>query len=474
MTETAPTDLAELSAAELVEGYAAGDFTPVEATEAALARIEERDGDLNAFVLVDRDSAIASAQASAARWRAGETLGAGDGVPTNIKDIFLTAGWPTLRGSNLVDEAGPWDTDAPCVGRLRESGAVLLGKVTTPEFAWKGTTDSIRFGATGNPWDPSTTAGGSSGGSSASVGAGMGAWSVGTDAGGSVRIPASFTGTVALKPTYGLVPMYPASPFGTLAHAGPMTRTVTDTAMLMDVIAGFDPRDWSALPTPNGSFTRGLEDGVEGLRIAYSPTLGYGENDPEVEQQVRQAVEVLKSLGAVVDEVDPGFADPIEHFHVLWFTGANKVVSAYGAGALDKVDPGLRAGIEEYSDATAMDFLDATQTRMDLGVQMGIFHQEYDLLVTPTMPITAFDRNRQAPPGWKSDLWTTWTPYTYPFNMTQQPAASVPCGVTAEGLPVGLQLVAARTQDRMVLRAARAYEKAAGEQYIRPAAAKAG
>ena len=444
----------------------------MEATEATLARIEERDGDLNAFVLVDRDAAIASAEASTARWKAGETLGSGDGVPTNIKDIFLTSGWPTLRGSSLVDENGTWDADAPCVARLRESGAVLLGKVTTPEFAWKGTTDSIRFGATGNPWDPSTTAGGSSGGSSAAVGAGMGAWSVGTDAGGSVRIPASFTGTVALKPTFGLVPMFPASPFGTLAHAGPMTRTVTDTAMLMDIISGFDSRDWAALPTPNGSFTDGLEDGVEGLRIAYSPTMGYGENDPEVENQVRQAVEVLKSLGAVVDEVDPGFKDPIDHFHVLWFTGANKVVSAYGPGALDKVDPGLRTGIEEYAEATAMDFLDATQTRMELGVHMGNFHQEYDLLVTPTMPITAFDRTRQAPQGWKSDLWTTWTPYTYPFNMTQQPAASVPCGVAADGLPVGLQFVAARTQDRLVLRAARAYEKAAGEAFIRPAAVK--
>lgn len=469
------TDLADLTATELVQGYAAGEFTPVDAAEAALARIAERDGDLNAFVLVDRESAMASAEASTERWRSGQTLGSTDGVPTNIKDIFLTSEWPTLRGSNLIDEHGTWDVDAPCVARLRESGAVLLGKVTTPEFAWKGTTDSIRFGATGNPWDPSTTAGGSSGGSSAAVGAGMGAWSVGTDAGGSVRIPAAFTGTVALKPTYGLVPMFPASPFGTLAHAGPMTRSVTDTAMMMDIISRFDARDWSALPTPAGSFMDGLEDGIEGLRIAYSPTLGYGENTPEVDRLTREAVDVLKSLGAEVDEVDPGFQDPVDHFHVLWFTGAAKVVAAYGPQALEKVDPGLRAGIEEYADSTALDFLDATQVRMDLGVHMGAFHQEYDLLVTPTMPITAFDRNRQAPPGWKSELWTSWTPYTYPFNMTQQPAASVPSGVSADdGLPVGLQIVAARNQDRLVLRAARAYEKAAGEAFIRPAPGRAG
>ncbi len=213
--------------------------------------------------------------------------------------------------------------------------------------------------------------------------------------------------------------MFPSSPFGTLAHAGPMTRTVQDTALLMDVISGFDSRDWSALPTPRTSFLDGLEDGIEGLRIAYSPTLGFGENDPEVDRLVREAVHLLEGLGAVVEEVDPGIEDPVEAFHVLWFTGAAKVLEAYGPEALDKVDPGLRAGIEEYAEASALDYLDATAVRMAMGVTMGAFHEKYDLLVTPTMPITAFDCTRQAPAGWRSDLWTSWTPYTYPFNMTQ-------------------------------------------------------
>lgn len=462
------TDLADLSAAELVAGYGSGEFTPVEATEASLQRIQQYDEKLNAFVLVDREAALSDAEAATQRWRSGTARGIGDGVPTSIKDMFITKGWPTLRGSTLISEDGTWDEDAPCVARLREAGSVLLGKVTTPEFAWKGTTDSEKFGSTGNPWDASTTAGGSSGGSSAAVGAGMGAWSVGTDAGGSVRIPAAFTGTVALKPTFGAVPMFPASPFGSLAHAGPMTRTVTDAAAMMDLISGFDSRDWSALATPEYSFLDGLEAGVKGLKIAYSPTLGFGENQPGVEPAVRAAVDVLASLGAEVEEVDPGFDDPIEPFHVLWFTGAAKVVNAYGPDALAKVDPGLQAGIAEYGDASALDYLDAMAVRMDLGVKMGAFHQKYDLLVTPTMPITAFDRNRQAPKGWKSDRWTAWTPYTYPFNMTQQPAASVPCGVADDGLPVGLQIVGARTQDKLVLQAARAYESASGEKYVRP------
>ncbi|PRZ17520.1 amidase [Nesterenkonia sandarakina] len=466
--------LAELTAVELLAGYRAGDFTPVDATEAALERIEQHDGALNAFVLVDRESALESARGSAQRWAAGETLGPGDGVPTSIKDIFPTVGWPTLRGSKLIDAAGPWDFDAPCVARLRETGAVLLGKTTTPEFAWKGTTDSGRFGVTTNPWDPALTSGGSSGGAASAVGAGMGPWAVGTDGGGSVRIPAAFTGTVAIKATYGTVPMYPASPFGTLAHAGPMARTVTDTALLLDVIAGFDARDWSALPSQSRPFSADLAElevdggSLAGVRIGYSPTLGFGSNDPEVEARVDEAVEVLASLGAQVERVDPDIADPVEAFHVLWFTGAAKVLEAYGPGALEQVDPGLRAGIEQYADASALDYLSATGVRMDMGVRMGAFHGKYDLLVTPTMPIPAFDASRQAPAGWPSELWTSWTPYTIPFNMTQQPAVSVPCGLTGAGLPVGLQIVAARTRDRSVLRAARAYELASGEKFSAP------
>jgi aspartyl-tRNA(Asn)/glutamyl-tRNA(Gln) amidotransferase subunit A len=462
-------ELRDLTATELVAGYREGSFTPTEVTRDVLAAIDTGNGDVNAFVLVDHHSALEDAARSTERWRSSEPLGPGDGVPTSIKDIFYTRGWPTLRGTWLIDEAGPWDVDAPCTARLRETGAVLVGKTTAPEFAWKGVTDSPRHGSTGNPWNPALTSGGSSGGSATAVGLGMGPWSVGTDGGGSVRIPASFTGTVALKPTYGLVPMYPASPFGTLAHAGPMTRTVSDTALLMDVIAGFDSRDWSALPTPSVSFLDGIEDGVEGLRIAYSPNLGYGRNDPEVEALVRTAVGVLADVGAVVEEAEPGFDDPVDAFELLWFAGAAKVVDAYGPTAIDKVDPALRLGIETSGRVSASEFLDATQVRMDLGVRMGAFHERYDLLVTPTMPITAFPRGQEAPDGWPSQHWTSWTPYSYPFNMTQQPAASVPCGFTTQGLPVGLHLVGPRHADRLVLRAARAYEKAAAWPTDRPA-----
>lgn len=468
------TDLTDLTARELLEGYRSGSISPVEATRSALDAVETFDGALNAFVLVDHEPALRAAAESEQRWRAGRPLGPGDGVPTSVKDIFYTRGRPTLRGTRLIDADGPWEEDAPCVARLRETGAVVLGKTTTPEFAWKAVTDSLRHGSTGNPRAPELTPGGSSGGSAAAVGAGMGPWSVGTDGGGSVRIPAAFTGTVAIKPTYGLVPMFPASPFGTLAHAGPMARTAADAALMLDIITGFDPRDWSALPTPTESFGDGPRDGVRGLRIAFSPTLGIGRNDPEIDRLVRAAAQRFEELGAEVDQVDPGIEDPVEAFHVLWFAGAGKVLESYGPGAIEQVDPGLRRSIEELGELSASDFLDATAVRTHLGVTMGRFHETYDLLLTPTLPVPAFPRGRDVPENWHSRHWTSWTPYTYPFNMTQQPAVSVPCGFTAAGLPAGLQIVGPRHADRSVLRAARAYEESVDWGTSRPARVGAG
>lgn len=452
-------ELSALPVTELVDRFRSGEVTPVDAARAALWAIEELDDQVHAIVLLDPESGLRDAQAATERWRRGEPLGPADGVPTTVKDILLTKGWPTLRGSTLVDEAGPWEEDAPSVARLRESGGVMLGKNATPEFAWKGVTDSARHGATGNPWDAGLTAGGSSGGAATAVGLGMSAWAVGTDGGGSVRIPASFTGTVALKPTMGIVPMFPSSPYGTLGHAGPMTRTVTDAALMMDVVGRSDDRDWSWSPRRAGSYLDGLDDGVAGLRVAWSPTLGFGHNDPEVERLVAAAVQVLAEAGAHVEQVDPPITDPREAFELLWFTGAGKVLAPYGEDASKRVDPLLGAQVERFASATARDYLDATAVRMDLGRAMGGFHQHWDLLVTPTMPIAAFPVGQDAPDGWPSSLWTTWTPYTYPFNMTMQPALSAPCGFTSDGRPVGMQLVGSRHADDLVLRAGRAYEQ---------------
>ncbi|MFJ8074756.1 amidase [Streptomyces sp. NPDC096176] len=448
------TRLTDLTARQLLAGYEKGDFSPVDATRAALERIEAVEPLVNAFVRVDAEEALAQAEASARRWHRGEPQGLLDGVPVTVKDILLQRGGPTLRGSRTVRADGAWDEDAPSVARLRAHGAVFLGKTTTPEFGWKGVTDSPRHGVTGNPYDPTRTAGGSSGGSAAAVALGAGALSVGTDGGGSVRIPASFCGIFGLKPTYGRVPMYPSSPFGTLAHAGPMARDAADAALMLDAMSGEDWRDWSHLG-PATEVAAGLGEGIKGLRIAYSPSLG-GQVAvrPSVAAAVRRAVGALAEAGAYIEESDPDVPDPVAAFHTLWFSGAARLVQHLSADQRELLDPGLREVVAAGERYSALDYLAAVDARMALGRRMGRFHTSYDLLVTPTLPITAFEAGAEVPAGSRHHRWTGWTPFTYPFNLTQQPAASVPCGVDEDGLPIGVQLVGPRHADGIVLRAA--------------------
>ncbi|WP_240135584.1 amidase [Streptomyces sp. MUM 178J] len=463
-----PSSLADLTARRLLAGYERGDFSPVDAVRAVLERIETVQPLVNAFVRVDAEQALAQAEASAARWREKRTRGLLDGVPVTVKDILLQAGGPTLRGSLAVSREGPWGEDAPSVARLREHGAVLLGKTTTPEFGWKGVTDSPLSGVTCNPYDPSRTAGGSSGGSAAAVALGAGPLSLGTDGGGSVRIPASFCGVFGLKPTYGRVPLYPSSPFGTLAHVGPMARDAADAALLLDVISGADWRDWSQLgPAPSLRGT--LAEGVKGLRIGYSPSFG-GQVPvrPAVASAVRRAVEALAELGAYIEESDPDLAEPTEAFHTLWFSGAARLVQHFGTEQREALDPGLREICEIGARYSALEYLAAVDERMALGRRMGRFHTSYDLLVTPTLPITAFEAGVEVPAHSGHHRWTGWTPFTYPFNLTQQPAASVPCGVDEDGLPIGVQLVGARHGDGVVMRGAHALYEAGVTAIPRP------
>lgn len=449
----------KLTASELVAAYATGELSPVEATQNALRVIEERDGETNAFCLVDADGALEQAKASEIRWRDGNPIGWLDGVPASIKDMFLTQGWPTLRGSRCIDPDQPWNVDSPVTARLRENGLVLLGKTTTPELAWKGVTDNTLTGITRNPVDPSTTAGGSSGGSAAAVAAGMGELSVGTDGGGSIRIPASFCGIVGLKPTHGRIPLFPASPFGPLSHAGPMARSVDDTALLLDVLAMPDYRDPAALAPPVSTYREAVRRDVRGLIAAYSPTLGYVDVDPEVAEIVKSAVQSLGDAGLHIEEADPGFADPKPAFDILWSTGAAKWLDTFPAGSENKVDPGLRKVWEFGKTFSASDYLGANAERAALGILMGEFHTRYDVLITPTLPIPAFEAGHEVPPGSGLSGWPDWTPFTYPFNMTQQPAISVPAGRTSSGLPVGLQIVGPRHSDDLVLAVAKLLEE---------------
>lgn len=454
-------DVALMTASRLAKLYRSGALSPVEAARAALDRIERYNGVLNAFNLVAADSALAAAAESEERWRLGAPRGPLDGVPVSIKDILLTKGWPTLRGSRAVAQDQPWEEDAPAVARLREHGAVLLGKTTTPEFGWKGVTDSQRHGITRNPWNPATTPGGSSGGAAAALAAGMGALALGTDGGGSVRIPAAFTGVVALKATFGRVPAYPLSPFGTLANIGPMARSVTDAALLLNVICEPDARDAYSLPYDGADYLHGLDEGLEGVKIAYSETLGGHRVDPEIAALVSKAVDTLAGLGAEIVEATQDTAGAEEVFRFHWYAGAANLMQRFDRAAQEAMEPGLQEIAAEGRAYPLMDYLGAVARREQLIVAANRFHQTYDLLVMPTLPIVAFEAGEEVPAGSGLQRWPEWTPFTYPFNLTQQPAASVPCGLTSRGLPAGLQIVGPRFGDALVLRAARAFEKAA-------------
>jgi len=465
-------DLHWMTASELVAAYKAKSLSPVEVTEATLARADTLNPNLNALCLIDHEAARAAAQSSEARWQKGAPLGRLDGVPTAIKDLIITKGWPTLRGSKTVDPDQAWNEDAPCVARMREHGAIIFGKTTTPEFGWKGATDSALCGITRNPWDTDKTPGGSSGGASAAIAAGLCPIAIGTDGGGSIRIPAGFTGTFGLKPSYGRVPAFPLSPFGTVAHLGPMSRTVEDAALFLSVLAEGDARDWYAM-TPDGrDYTAGLAGGIKGARIAYSPRLGFVKKiHPEVEALVAKAAQKFSALGAIVEEVDPPMGpsgDPSDTFQTMWWSGAYFALGDLPDDKKALLEPALRDVVEQGAKFTLHDYLSAVKARETLGSQMRRFMESYDFILTPTLAVPTFEVGLIAPKGYDARQWMDWTPFSYPFNLTQQPAASINCGFTKSGLPVGLQIVGRMHDDQSVLRAAHAFEKIEPASTTRP------
>jgi aspartyl-tRNA(Asn)/glutamyl-tRNA(Gln) amidotransferase subunit A len=452
-------DLTGCTATELLALYRSGSASPVEATRAVLDRIDRINPTINAFCYLAPDDALSAAAASESRWMRAEPIGPLDGVPVSIKDLVLTRGWPTLRGSHTVDPDQAWDVDAPATARLRDAGAVLLGKTTTPEFGCKGETNSDLTGITRNPWDPTKTSGGSSGGTAAAVAAGLGPLSIGTDGAGSVRIPAAFCGNVGLKPSFGRVPAYPPSPFGTVSHLGPHTMSVADAALMMNTLTRPDNRDWTSLPFADVDHIAGLDDGIAGWRIAYSPTLGYVDDvDPEVADAVDTAARALTDLGAHVEQVDPGFDCPLEITTGLWFTGAWTLWNQLSPEQHEVTDPDFRAEAMLGSQLSNLDVQLLNLRRSALGSQLRQFMEQFDLIVTPSVAVPAFDAVPAGSRPMTPESMLGWTPFSYPFNLSQQPACTIPCGLTRDGLPVGLQLVGPMFADAAVLRAARAYE----------------
>ena len=453
-------DIAFLSISDLMKHYRAKALSPVEVTEIVCARIKAWNPRINAFCVVDEAAAMAAARASKRRWQKSAPVGALDGVPISVKDTLQIKGYPTRKGSKLTSEA-PAGENAPVVDRVLEQGAVIVGTTTTPEFAVGPVTISPLTGVTRNPWDLSKGSGGSSGGAAAATAAGLGYAALGTDAGGSIRIPASLCGVIGLKPTGGRVPIHPPSIAGSLATTGPITRYVRDAALMHTITTQPDVRDIEGLSPDFCDYSADIDKGVKDLRIAYSATLGYAPKvDPEVARIVADAVKTFVKLGARVEKADPGIEDPHDMFVALFHAGAAFSLREMAQEKLKLLGPIMRDAFAAGQKITLREYFEIQEARRALALKMARFHERFDLLVTPMLAAVAFDAERIKPASFDEfDHMRSWTPFGYPFNLTLQPAISVPCGFTACGLPVGLQIVGPRFADALVLRAARLFEK---------------
>ncbi|WP_102222663.1 amidase [Acidimangrovimonas sediminis] len=457
------TDLGEMGATELTALYARGAASPVEAVEAALARIDRFDGAVNAFVTVVPDAALAEARASEARWKAGTPASPLDGVPATIKELTRVKGIPFRKGS-ILGETEPSPNDLEIVTRLRAAGTPILGTTASPEFGWKGLTHGPVGGNTVNPWNTARASGGSSGGAAVAAALNMGVLHEGSDGAGSIRIPASFCGVFGIKPTFGWVPSTAPTGLMELAHRGPLTRSVMDAALFLNAVAGPSTEQlYGRCPPEVPDFTRAVTAGAEavkGMRIGYARTLDGAPVAPDVAAAVDRAAQRMADLGAIVEEVDPGFASPQKALLDLWYAAQAWAVEQVNPTPEQRamMDPGFLSICEQGRLLSARDFIAADQVRAQLRVTMARFHQSYDALMLPTMPLVAFEAGVDVPPGSGMTEWTDWSPFTYPFNMTEQPAVSVRCGVSEDGMPVGLQLVGPLFRDDIVLALAAAYQ----------------
>ncbi len=452
------TDAALLSAEEMVDLYARQALSPVEVLQAVTERIARLNPGINAFVVMN-PRAVDAARDSEARWRAGRPLGLLDGVPCTVKDLVDLAGFPTRRGSRLTDPT-PVAEDAPMVLGLKREGAVILGKTTTTEFGWKSPGDCPLNGITRNPWNRSFTTGGSSSGAGAAGAAGFGPLHIGTDAGGSVRIPAAWCGLVGLKPSYGRVPQWPAGAFAAVSCAGPMTRTVRDNALMLSAMARADIRDPFCLPDEPRDWRDGIERGVAGLRVGILRRPGFDAPvDADAAAAVERALSLLAEAGADTVEVEPTLPDTRDAFGRVWGAALARLVSLYSEQQRALLDPGLLDVAAALGGMSAIEFLDAEAMRAAAAHAMARLHLRCDLVLCPTVPNGPPEADAPTVNPMAA-LWTNWAPWTFTFNLTRQPAITVPMGLAASGLPNSVQIAAAQFRDDLVLRAARTIELA--------------
>lgn len=452
------TDLTQLTAAQLSRLYGKAKASPVETMKAVLARTAKVNPVINALCHVDADRALAAARASERRWKKGKPLSPIDGVPVSVKELVRVKGWPAGMGSRLTDKA-PADADAPAVARLREAGAVVFAQSTSSEYGHKGVTDSPLHGITRNPWDTGRTPGGSSGGAGAAVAAGLGPIAIGTDGGGSVRIPSSFSGLVGLKGTFGRVPAWPPSLTGDLSNTGPMCRTALDCALMMNALAQPDARDAYALPEEDVDYAKKAGGKLKKLKVGFMLRFGDHPLDIEVAALVTRAARQFEALGCVVEEAAPPFpmADAGRCFVIHWLTALQRLLKMFPDDRHGEFDPNLLASAKAGGRYTMQELADAQATRRELALAWNLFFDEYDLLLSPTVAVQPFTAGKNLPEGAEGKANALWSPYTFTFNLSRHPAVSVPCGLSRDGLPIGLQIVAGHYKDALLLRAAGRY-----------------
>ncbi len=448
------------SAVELRDMVRAREVSPVEVMQATLDRLDATEGKLNAFVDLHADAAMAAARRAEQEVVAGRATGPLHGLPISVKDLIAVRDMRLTFGSRAMKD-NVASVDAPAVARARAAGAIVVGKTTTSEFGCKGVGDSPLTGITRNPWNLRKTPGGSSCGAAASIAAGVTPFGFGTDGGGSIRLPSSMCGLFGIKGHFGRIPVFPPSATPTLAHVGPMARTVRDAALLMEVASGFDPRDAGAVSEPVPDLMAACERSPRGLRVAWSPTLGYARPDTQVLDLVRRGVRLIEELGCEVEEVEHVFDDPLKLFMAEFFAGAGTRLRPVLEGSRELLDPAVATTLDAALAQTMGEYYQSVFQRYDLRTRVTSFFERYDLLVTPTIPVLPFDVGLNVPPGYElDDNMFTWIAYTYPFNLTGLPAASIPCGFSRDGLPVGLQIVGRQLGEPLIFSLSAAFEAA--------------
>ena len=459
-----------MTAVELAERIRTKQISPVEYMRALLDRITTLEPKVNAFAYLAADQAMDAAKRAEAALMSGGRIGRLHGVPATIKDLAITKDMPTQNGS-LIFKGNRPSEDTPVVPRLRDEGAIILGKTTTSEFGWTGVSRSPLTGITHNPWKFGMNAGASSAGAGAGAAAGFGPLHQGSDGAGSIRMPAHFCGVFGLKPSFGRVPYDPVGTGDLTSHMGPLTRTVADSALMMEVMSGPHFLDYTTLEAGPANYLARLREGIKGRRIAYSPDLGVARVDPDVAALVRKAAEAFTELGATVEEVATPWAAPGPEMIRFFWSAHMTRLKPHLEKWESQMDPGLVACIRDSENVSVADYQAARERKMPYIADIHRWFENWDFLLTPSVSVAAFPAEKLMPDHWPHHAWdwVSWAEFSYPFNMSWNPAASVPCGFTAEGLPVGLQIVGKRFDDLGVLQASAAFEEARPWAHKRPA-----